>query len=152
MQTQRVDPNAVPVWRWQTALAFLVFSIPLIASGVRAPLSIWLALVVTYLVLATLCVWKAPPAYYRALEYGVDAQGITIHRGILWRSRIALPRIRVQHTDVAQGPLQRRYGIATLKLYTAGSRYTKIELSGLTHDRALALRDALLAGGGDSGV
>lgn len=152
MQTQHVDPNSVPVWRWQAALTFLFFTIPLFVIGLRVPTPIWLAIVLTYLVLAILCVWKAPPAYYEALEYGIDAQGIAIHRGIFWRSRIALPRIRVQHTDVSQGPLQRRYGIATLKLYTAGSRYTKIELSGLAHDRALALRDALLAGGGDSGV
>jgi uncharacterized protein len=82
----------------------------------------------------------------------VDEQGIVIQRGIFWRSRIALPRVRVQHSDVSQGPLQRRFGVATLKLYTAGSRYTKIELPGLAHDEALALRDTLIAGGGDSGV
>jgi len=151
-QTQRVDPNAVRVWRWQAALACAIPTIPLLAIGFRIPTSLWLVIVFAYFVLAVWCVWKWPPAYYNALEYGVDTRGITIQRGILWRSRIALPRIRVQHTDVSQGPLQRRYGIATLKLYTAGSHYTKIELSGLTHDRALALRDALLAAGGDSGV
>jgi membrane protein YdbS with pleckstrin-like domain len=152
MPTQRVDPNAVRVWRWQSALTFLVLTLPVLVAGLRMPMPIWVAVALTYISLATLCIWKAPPAHYKALHYGVDAQGITIHRGIFWRSRIALPRIRIQHTDVSQGPLERRYGVATLKLYTAGSRYTKIELPGLAHDRALALRDALLAGGGDSGV
>ena len=65
---------------------------------------------------------------------------------------VALPRVRIQHTDVSQGPLERRYGIGTLKLYTAGSRHTRIELPGLNHDDAIALRDALLAEGGGSGV
>jgi hypothetical protein len=37
-------------------------------------------------------------------------------------------------------------------MYTAGSRHTKIELPGLRHEDALALRDALLAEGSGSGV
>jgi len=96
--------------------------------------------------------WVWPEAYYRRLRFGIDASGIAIERGIFWRSRITVPRVRIQHTDVSQGPLQRRFGVGTLKLYTAGSRYTKIELPGLAHAEALALRDALLAESGDSGV
>jgi membrane protein YdbS with pleckstrin-like domain len=96
--------------------------------------------------------WLWPPLSYRHLRFGVDETGIAIESGVLWRSRIALPRVRIQHTDVSQGPLERRYGIGTLKLYTAGSRHTRIELPGLNHDDAIALRDALLAEGGGSGV
>ncbi len=57
---------------------------------------------------------------------------------------MAIPRVRIQDSDVSQGPLQRRFGVATLKLYTAGSRFTCNELPGLDHDRALDLRDTLL--------
>lgn len=96
--------------------------------------------------------WLWPPLFHRHLRYGVDATGIAIESGVIWRSRIALPRVRIQHTDVSQGPLERRYGIGTLKLYTAGSRHTKIELPGLNYDDAISLRDALLAEGGGSGV
>lgn len=152
MGIQHVDPNTVAVWRWQSFGTTLCCWAPvsLLASRTDAPLMIGaLALCIP---VAALCIWLLPPAYYRALKFGVDAQGITIERGIWWRSHIALPRVRVQHSDVSQGPLQRRYGVATLKLYTAGSRYTKVELSGLGHDDALAIRDALLAAGGDGGV
>ena len=89
---------------------------------------------------------------YRHLRYAVDEAGIAIESGVLWRSRVSLPRVRIQHTDVSQGPLQRHYGVGTLKLYTAGSRFTRIELPGLAHDEAETLRNALLARGGDSGV
>jgi len=152
METQHVDPDTVPVWRWHAGLFAAFVAVPLTVIAVRALGGAGMVLPITYgIVVAWLC-WRLPPVYYRALEFGVDAHGITIQRGLLWRSRIALPRIRVQHTDVSQGPLQRRFGVATLKLYTAGSRYTKIELPGLAHAEALALRDALLARGGDSGV
>jgi uncharacterized protein len=151
METHHVDPKTVGVWRWHAALTSLLVALPLFVVSLRAP-AIWLLLPLAYIVVAIYCIWVLPPAHYEALEFAVDEHGITIQRGIFWRSRIALPRIRVQHSDVSQGPLQRRFGVATLKLYTAGSRYTKIELPGLAHDDALALRDALIAAGGDSGV
>jgi|SRR5688572_25006924 membrane protein YdbS with pleckstrin-like domain len=152
METHHVDPNTVGVWRWHAALTAVVLALPLLGVVARAPSPTWLVLPIAYVAIAAYCVWVLPSAHYEALEFGVDDQGITIHRGIFWRSRIALPRVRVQHSDVSQGPLQRRFGVATLKLYTAGSRYTKIELPGLAHDDALALRDALISRGGDSGV
>ncbi len=151
METSRVDRAVISVWRWQgvlmTSIA-TVFAFGLVirfgAPGLFAPLLVAAAGFTLSLSL--------PQAYYRRLRFGVDATGIAIERGILWRSRIALPRARIQHTDVSQGPLQRRFGVGTLKLYTAGSRYTKIELPGLAHAEAIALRDALLAENRDSGV
>jgi membrane protein YdbS with pleckstrin-like domain len=97
-------------------------------------------------------VWKYPPARNRHLRYRLDDVGITIRAGVFWRTWSALPRVRIQHTDVAQGPLQRRYGVATLKLYTAGSRFTRIELPGLEHGVAIALRDELQRQAGDDAV
>ena len=114
------------------------------APGLFAPLLVRLA--------GLTLSWVWPEAYHRRLRFGIDESGIAIERGVFWRSRIALPRVRIQHTDVSQGPLERRYGVGTLKLYTAGSRHTKIELPGLNHEEAIALRDALLAKSGDSGV
>lgn len=152
METQHVDSRTVHVWRWQGLLFSAVLSLPIIGIAFRLGGSSGLALCLVYLLIAGPCVWRLPRSHYRALQFAMDEHGIAIRRGIVWRSHIALPRIRVQHSDVSQGPLQRRYGVATLKLYTAGSRYTKIELPGLQHDDAIALRDSLLARGGDSGV
>jgi membrane protein YdbS with pleckstrin-like domain len=152
METQHVDPNTVPVWRWHGLLTSLLIAVPLAGIALHLGTAAAGGALLAYFVIAIACVWRLPRAYYRALEFGVDEHGIAIQRGIIWRSKIALPRIRVQHSDVSQGPLQRRYGVATLKLYTAGSRYTKIELPGLQHEDAIALRDALIARGGDSGV
>ena len=151
METQHVDPNTVHVWRWHGLIVASVLAVPLvIASLIHGGMGT--GLLIVYVLIAVLCAWLLPPAYYRALRFAIDAHGIVIRRGLIWRSHIALPRVRVQHSDVSQGPLQRRHGVATLKLYTAGSRYTKIELPGLQHDDALALRDALLARGGESRV
>jgi membrane protein YdbS with pleckstrin-like domain len=151
MDTALVDRGVISVWRWQGVLATSILAFWSFGLALRLGVTGLLAPALILAAGLTLS-WVWPEAYYRRLRFGIDASGIAIERGIFWRSRIAVPRARIQHTDVSQGPLQRRFGVGTLKLYTAGSRYTKIELPGLAHAEAIALRDALLAQSGDSGV
>jgi uncharacterized protein len=150
MQLSQVDPAIIGVWRWHGTFSTLAFTVVPTAFSLSVPLLWPLPVLVAMVGLTFAYVW--PPIAYRHLRFGVDETGIAIESGVLWRSRVALPRVRIQHTDVSQGPLERRYGVGTLKLYTAGSRHVKIELPGLNHDEALALRDALLAEGRGSGV
>ena len=146
---QAVDPRAITVWRFTTALSFAlplsVVSVVAVATAVaKSPVAIAFSIALPLLLGAmTVAVWRYPPARYRHLRYCIDDAGITIRDGVFWRIQSVLPRLRIQHTDVSQGPLQRRYGIATLKLYTAGSRFTRIELPGLEHAVAVALGDRL---------
>ena len=152
MNTQQVDPRTVSVWRWQALIVAAIGLVPVAIVATKLSSAASIAALLFYVALTIWFAWLYPSAYYRALSFGIDVQGVTIERGLWWRSRLALPRIRVQHSDVSQGPLQRRYGVATLKLYTAGSRYNKVELPGLTHEDAVSIREALIARGGDSGV
>lgn len=151
MQLSHVDPAIIVVWRWHAAIATLFVTAGAAAFSLPVP-GLWPGVPLLVGIGGVLLIWCWPPLSYRHLRFGVDDTGIAIESGVIWRSRIALPRVRIQHTDVSQGPLERRHGIGTLKLYTAGSRHTKIELPGLNHDDAIALRDALLAEGRGSGV
>jgi hypothetical protein len=65
---------------------------------------------------------------------------------VYWRDIVNIPRSRVQHTDVSQGPLERRYGLGTLVVYTAGTDHAKVSLSGLDHLIALRIREHFLPG------
>lgn len=97
----------------------------------------------TLLFAAPALLW--PPVAYRHRSYRFEPEGVHLERGVLWRSQLAVPRSRVQHTDVTQGPLERMHGIATLTLHTAGNHYAAVSLPGLEHATALAARDFLLA-------
>lgn len=152
METHPVDQATIGVWRSHAAFASLIAAFAAAVFLLPQLESAWLFIAAAIAIIGLTLSWIWPPLYYRHLRYAVDETGIVIQRGVLWRSYIALPRVRIQHTDVSQGPLQRHYGVGTLKLYTAGSRYTKIELAGLAHAEAIALRDALLAGNSASGV
>lgn len=145
MTATSVDRGIVSVWRWNALLGGLV---PLIAAGVplftaRIPFAAAIiAEIALLLVVVAWIVWY-PAARYRHLAWRVEPGGIFIRDGVFFRHESYVARVRIQHTDVSQGPLQRHYGVADLKLYTAGSRFTKIELPGLSHGIATALRDEL---------
>lgn len=81
---------------------------------------------------------------YARTAYAVSREGLEIRRGVLWRTIVDVPRSRIQHTDVTQGPLDRAFGLATLVLYTAGVEHARITLDGLAFETANALRLELL--------
>lgn len=93
-----------------------------------------------------------PEVYHRHASYKVDEQGIEIRQGVYWRKVINVPRSRVQHTDVSQGPLERSHGLGTLVIYTAGTAHARVELGGLDHGTALLIRDHLLPREGSDAV
>ncbi|HYW31252.1 MAG TPA: PH domain-containing protein [Gemmatimonas sp.] len=104
-------------------------------------------LIVLAAVLSLLHIWwnqYRPRRLYAHASFRVDDDGIEIRRGIMFRSIISVPRSRVQHTDVSQGPLERRHGLGTLLIYTAGVSHTVVPLPGIEHERAIVIRDLLL--------
>lgn len=88
--------------------------------------------------------WWYGGARWRHAGVALDERGIAIRRGVWLRSETFVPRSRVQHTDINRGPIERFLGLATLKLYTAGTRLASVQVEGLEHARAAALRDALV--------
>ena len=60
--------------------------------------------------------------------------------GLFWRKTVIVAFNRVQHVEVSSGPLQRRFGLATVKLFTAGGSSVDLKIDGLTADRAEEIR------------
>lgn len=81
---------------------------------------------------------------WRNTGWRLDATGLGVRRGRMFYSETLVPRSRVQHLDIERGPIERRYGLATLVVHTAGTRSHALRQSGLAEADALALRDALL--------
>ena len=147
-----VDPRSVKVSRMiGVPVTLLIAMLPLIfitlgwALG-GIPTVIYLALLGGLLLILTLPVlfaYKWPAARHRHLRYLVDEGGLRIRRGVFWRKVIWIPISRVQHTDFTRGPLQRRFGLATVTVHTAGTQGASISLAGLEHGTAKRLCDHL---------
>ena len=109
----------------------------------------WTVVTVLACVLGGLAlIWAG--ASWRRFGFALSATGLHVRSGVVWHSEILLPRSRVQHTDVARGPLARRLGLSTLKVYTAGTRHSSVEVAGLLAEDAESLRDALTPAGEDA--
>jgi membrane protein YdbS with pleckstrin-like domain len=153
LERLRLDPRSVIAGRvagWAfTALAAVVVCggslTALLASG--APLVSWIAtgaLAAGFVVALGLAVHIGPAWRFETTWLRLDDDGLEYEHGRWWRHHVSVPRARIQHTDVTQGPFERRFGLGTLVIYTAGTEHASITIEGLTHDTALALRDALL--------
>lgn len=135
-------------WLAAAVLGFVLFLGLAIALGAsRAPLPLVLAALAGWVLVVALLagfghLW--PSLEYRHLAYRVSSTEIRIRRGVIWREVIAVPRNRIQHIDVSQGPLERQFGLATLLVHTAGTDFARISLPGVAHERALEIRDLLL--------
>lgn len=161
-QDHSLDPRAIPMQRVTgglTAAAIALGSLVALAVVmlVADNLAGWQRVLMglAWLVLAVLgatFVDRWPVRSYDHTSYRIDDLGIEIRRGVYWRVVINLPRSRVQHIDVSQGPIDRRYGLGTLVLYTAGTDHAKVALGGLEHGRALRIREHLLPPGADDAV
>ena len=77
---------------------------------------------------------------HRRIGWKLDADGFATRRGGLWRTETLVPVSRVQHLDLERGPLERRLGLATLVVHTAGTRMAAVKLPLLALDDAEALR------------
>jgi membrane protein YdbS with pleckstrin-like domain len=147
-----LHPNIHQVWRWQTVLFALVVALPgtLVAIGTGR----WLLLLAIALGVVLLVRlgdgWRN--RYAAQFRCVLLPDGLLVRRGAWWRKESFVPRARIQHTDVDEGPVARRYGIATLKVFTAGSSVSELEVEGLPRADAIALRDRLLGRSGGDGV
>jgi membrane protein YdbS with pleckstrin-like domain len=124
--------------------AFTILSSLTVGGALRGVrLAVVPGLAATVITLIAWWGWRYQHLEHRRTSYVISAAGCEIRRGVVWRRIITVPLSRIQHTDVTQGPLQRAYGLATLALYTAGTEHAKVDLSGLSFETAMAIRQYL---------
>lgn len=119
------------------ALALLVPIGLLLESSLGLPLA--LALLVA---LPALGAWMGLRRH-ACTRWRLDDDGYALRRGRLWRRETFVPKSRVQHLDIQHGPIERRFGLSTLVIHTAGSRHNAVATSGLDAQDAERLRDHL---------
>lgn len=81
---------------------------------------------------------------YRAWGYAERAEDLLVTHGVLVRKLVIVPYGRMQLVDVTAGPLDRRFGIATVQLHTAAAATDAI-IPGLPPAEAARLRERLAA-------
>ena len=102
-------------------------------GSIIGPIAVLAAFVITFL----------PHRVYRRWGYDMGDEQLRILRGFMWRTDTIVPFNRIQHIDVAQGPLQRMFGLSALVVHTAGTHNSIVTLPGLATADAEAMRDTI---------
>jgi uncharacterized protein len=121
-----------------TAVA-AVAAIALVFANLYAGIGAALAVLAAGLVLDTLLQRRV--AAWGYLEREDD---LLIRRGLMVRRLSVVPYGRMQFVDVTAGPIERSFGLATVRLHTAAAA-TDARIPGLDADEAARLRDQLAA-------
>lgn len=143
---QRLHPASAMLRSMGSALsATVTTAVALIAAGQIPQIPSVGVAPALGLVVAAAC-WGAwvGRARWRRTRWRLDRTGLYVRRGWLWREEVLVPRSRVQHLDLERGPIERRLGLASVIVHTAGSQTPALRQSGLAEADAVALRDALI--------
>ncbi len=150
---KRVSPKLVAVRLVERGLGALILiavaSVPLVLhlSGPWHGFPEWLAL--TILAAALLgSSWRLIliPRQVRAIGYAERDDDLLIRGGIFFQRVMVVPYGRMQYVDVSVGPVERAFGLSTIKMHTA-SAGTNAVLEGLPAAEAARLREQLSARG-----
>lgn len=79
---------------------------------------------------------------YRAWGYAEREDDLLVRRGVLFARLSVVPYGRMQFIDVTAGPLERSFGLASVRLHTAAAA-TDARIPGLEKEEAARLRDRL---------
>lgn len=79
---------------------------------------------------------------FHAWAYAERADDLLVRRGVMFARLSVVPYGRMQFVDVTAGPLERAFGLATVRLHTAAAA-TDARIPGLVRDEAARLRDLL---------
>ncbi|MWG33972.1 PH domain-containing protein [Halomarina oriensis] len=136
-----LDPRVRYVWVTQALLTAAVLGA--IVGGIAYAVErlLWPGVVV-FALFGLVSVLLAV-ARYRIWRYQVRTDSLFLDRGVFTRVRTVVPYVRIQHVDANRGPVERGAGLATVVVYTAGSRGADVTIPGLTPEDAEELQERL---------
>lgn len=141
-----LEPGQLKVMRIGSAItALIAFAVALgldiallrEANTQLGTVSVPVALLLLYYVVVS------PARRFRRWGYAKTDDELHVAHGVFVRMETSVAFHRVQHIDVAQGPIERICGVWQLVLNTAGTLNSQICLPGLSRATAEALRDEI---------
>lgn len=139
---KRISKRGLTVWKISGALHSII---PLLLAGGAITLTIifdwpiWIigVALMVFAIYAYLAIMLIPTMRWKRWRYEVRENEIELQHGVFIIKRTLVPMIRVQHVDTQQGPILRKYKLATVTVSTAATVH---EIPALDMDEAEELR------------
>lgn len=120
----------------------------IVISGIGAMVSLFGQLTVWYWLIPIVFVWILRMVFeiigFKYRGYCIRELDVSFRRGWLFHSMTTIPLNRVQHCEFTQGPLNRLFDLATVKVYTAGGTSSDLDIRGLHKKDAIKVRDHIM--------
>lgn len=123
------------LWLGLTLLPLAVLALFIVLS--KGKLALYVIFGVVLLVGFMLQLWL--PFQLMRTRYLLRRQDFLLESGVWWRQGVLIPLTRVQHVTVSQGPLQKQFDLATLKVFTAGGLHAEAALIDIKYAEAQQL-------------
>ena len=124
--------------------AIVIFTIVAAILYFAKPVSPWNIIIPVLAVMLVAYYYIYQERAFNFLAYAVRDKDIISQKGWIIRSIKICPFNRVQNCTLNTGPLERKYGLASLSLYTAGSSGADMRINGLSLEEAETLRQFIL--------
>ncbi|WP_411767652.1 PH domain-containing protein [Winogradskyella sp. A3E31] len=103
----------------------------------------WYLILVLTVILAVNLIFSV--LAFRKRKYALREKDVIYSKGLLFLKLTVVPISRIQHIEETRTWLARQFGLASLKLFTAGESGTDLSIRGLTEDEARRINDFLSA-------
>jgi len=128
----------IPVFLFVTGLLFAVLvpntDFSLLAGG---------ALFIVVLCLFAFLAWFSFKSA-RVMRYALRQHDVIVQSGVFWKQETVQPIRRIQHIEQHQGPIDKRFGLYELKLFSAGTGHFTFRIPGLDAGSAAGIRQFIL--------
>lgn len=147
IEWQAVDPSYSTLLRMTLLIQMLVvlggigIFVFLMPTEIR---SILLSVLAVFLLIFIWLIFIWAPKTAKRLKYALREDDINVQRGFLYWRQISVACNRIQHLEVSQGPLERYFGLAKLKIFTAGTLGSDMSLPGVKLETAQQIKSTLL--------
>lgn len=82
---------------------------------------------------------------FRNRVWALREKDLIYRKGWLFQSTHVIPFVKIQHCVVRSGPIERRFGLSSIRLMTASGHDTDIGISGLRTETAERLKEWIMA-------
>lgn len=105
------------------------------------PIVIW-----AYAVIIVITLWNLIYHYLAdpLKQYALREHDLNYQSGLIFRALVSQPILRIQHIEIKRGPIERKAGLATLQVFSAGGVSHTFNIPGLEHNKAISLRQFIL--------
>ncbi|KKI92210.1 membrane protein [Bacillus sp. SA1-12] len=139
----KISLKALTVWRLSALISSIIFLLVVVGVGIGVyflDFTYWITVgaAIIWLIFSLLSIYIIPKIRHRVWRYEVHEHEIDLQFGLFVIKRVLVPMVRVQHVDTHQGPLLRKYNLASIEISTAA---TKHEIPALDLQEADLLRD-----------